>query len=74
MTVHSIDVVPSTNKTAAEGAFATIRRVSGGSSDHYQEGNSTGGFKWDPIDGAEDTGRNLNQIRNVFITPKPTNE
>ncbi len=54
--------------------FATIRGV-GTRSDpvsvgHYQEGTNTGGFRWDPLDGAEDIGRQVHEIRQIYITPR----
>jgi hypothetical protein len=71
----NIDVRVSSDGKADKDAFATIRGVgrpgnSDSNSGHYQEGTATGGFKWDAIDGAIDTGRNVGEIRNVFITPK----
>jgi hypothetical protein len=75
----NIDVIKSTDGKAAKGAFATIRGVGrrdspNSTSGHYQEGTSTGEFKWDAIDGATNTGRKSGEIRNVFITPKKQDE
>jgi hypothetical protein len=70
-----IKVEKSPDGKAAKNAFATIRGVGrqdtpGSTSGHYQEGTSTGGFKWEAIDGPKDINRKVGEIRNVYIIPK----
>jgi phage protein D len=69
----ALNIVRQDSNVADSDAFGTIRQV--GTNDpnipnHYQEGTNTGGFRWDPLDGAEDTGRNVGAIRNIYITPR----
>jgi hypothetical protein len=73
-----IRVERSSDGKAASGAFATIRGVGrrdnpSSTSGHYQEGTATGDFRWDPVDGARNTGRKTGEIRNVYIAPKRQN-
>jgi RHS repeat-associated protein len=73
--VSNLNISVERSPIFAEIAFATIRGVEtfyrrGSDSGHFQEARSDGGFRWDPLDGTNDRGRNRGETRYILITPR----